>query len=443
MPLKSKSRPPVEVFIDIPALYPAQQHVRDNAKRFNVLAWGRRGGKTTFGYDLVTETVIAMSHEEQIIRTLLSGGKVGYFGPNFIILDPVWNFYVDAFKPLVIDKDETKRHMKLATGGEFECWSMHSDAIIVARSRDYDRVIVDEAAHINNLKRRLEKEILPTLIDRTGDLWLFSSTNGEDDFKYYYDLGQNPNEPDWFSSKLRTWENPYLPKKERDRVYKLAEVDGDPVARQEYGAEFLAGTDNFVQAAWVDALTLNADWWKPLDPRSPICVGIDVGAKNDLFSITGWGRDTVTRKYKPMFAKLFHPEELTGPGGGVSFDGPKQFLRDVARSYQVLTFAYDPYQAWGLADDLWKEGIGIFEDFPQGQKRVLSDSLFYTLIRDREIEMSLHSEEHKELAQHIKNANAKIEGEDKRRLVKRTDSLKIDGAVSSSMAIFSLQAYGI
>jgi hypothetical protein len=30
----------------------------------------------------------------------------------------------------------------------------------------------------------------------------------------------------------------------------------------------------------------------------------------------------------------------------------------------------------------------------------------------------------KEMAQHIKNANAKIEGEDKRRLVKRNDALE-------------------
>jgi hypothetical protein len=435
--------PTTEIFIDIPALYPAQQYVKDHAKRYNVLAWGRRGGKTTFGYDLVTETVIAMSHEEQIIRTLMSGGKVGYFGPNFIILDPVWNFYVNGFKPLIVDKDETKKSMKLRTGGEFECWSMHSEAIIVARSRDYDRVIVDEAAHINNLKRRLEKEILPTLIDRTGDLWLFSSTNGEDDFKEYFDKGQDPNEPEWFSSKLPTWENPYLPKKERDRVYKLAVIDGDPVARQEYGAEFINGSDNFVPVSWVDACGLNNDWWKPLDPYTPICVGIDVGTKNDLFAITGWGRDGETRKYKPAFVKIFHPEDLTTGGGIVTFAKPKEFLRSVARNYHVLTFAYDPYQCQGMADDLYQEGLGMFEEFTQGQKRTLADSLLYTLIRDRDLEWSLYDEDCKEMAQHIKNANAKIEGEDKRRLVKRNDNLKIDAAVASAMSIASLQEFNV
>jgi hypothetical protein len=421
--------PATEIFIDIPALYEKQQYVRDNARRNNCLAWGRRSGKTTFGSDLVIETVIDQRQ------------PLGWFAPDFKILDPVWNYYVKLFAPLTIDKDETKRYLELQGGGIFECWSMQSG--IVARSRKYKRAIVDEAAFVQDLKKRLEYEVMPTLIDLTGDLWMFSSTNGEDDFKSFYDLGASGNDPDWFSNQVKTWENPFLPKKERDRVYRLAEIDRDPMARQEYGAEFLAGQANFVSAAWVDACSLNADHWQPLDPYAPICVGIDVGAKNDLFAITGWGRDMQSRKYKPAFVKIFHPEDLTTGNGKVNFDKPKEFLRQVARNYHILNFAYDPYQAWGLADDLTQEGIGYFEEFPQGQKRVMADSLLYTLIRDMQIELYMHDQAHMELAQHIKNADAKIEGEDKRRLVKRTDTLKIDSAVSSAMSIFALQSYNV
>ena len=66
-----------EVNIQIPALYKAQRYVRENARRHNVLAWGRRGGKTTFGSDLVTETCIDR------------GGKLGYFGLDTGLLNPV------------------------------------------------------------------------------------------------------------------------------------------------------------------------------------------------------------------------------------------------------------------------------------------------------------------------------------------------------------------
>lgn len=424
MPLASS---PKEIFIDIPALYPAQQYVRDHAARNTVLAWGRRAGKTTFGTDLVIETVVDQ------------GAPLGWFAPDFKILDPVWNYYVKLFAPITVDKDETKRYLELRTGGIFECWSMLSG--IVARSRQYKRAIVDEAGHIDNFKSRFEYEIGATLLDQIGDAWLFSSTNGDNDFKYYYDLGKNPNEPDWASFHLETWKNPYLPSKERERVRKLCEVDQDPVARQEYGAEFIDGTESFVPAVWVDACGMGREWWKPLDFHTPICVGIDVGLKNDLFAIEGWGRDQDSRKYKPVFSKIFHPEELTTGGGIITFAKPKEFLRQVARDFHILCFAYDPHQCQGMADDLRMEGIPNFVEFPQGSKRTLGDSLLYTLIRDREIEFNMYDESHVEMAQHLKNANSKIEGEDKRRLVKRNDSLKIDGAVSCSMAIYSLQSY--
>jgi hypothetical protein len=70
-------------------------------RRNNVLAWGRRAGKTTFGSDLVIETVIDQRQ------------PLGWFAPDFKILDPVWNYYVNLFAPLTVDKDETKRYLEL------------------------------------------------------------------------------------------------------------------------------------------------------------------------------------------------------------------------------------------------------------------------------------------------------------------------------------------
>lgn len=376
---------------------------------------------------------------DRLIEPMLNGYPAGWFAPSYKILDDAWRYFKLVLGPVTKKKDETAHFIELVTGGELECWSM--DSGIVARSRKYKEVGVDEAAQIADLKNRWEFEIRPTLVDFQGGAWFGSTPNGEGDFQEIYNFMRT--DPEWMSWQMPSWTNTFLPKKERENMRRMVEVEQDPVARQEYGAEFVASSQGFVPPAWVDACTLNADHYRPLDPSTPICVGIDVGAKNDLFAITGWGRDQQTRKYKPAFVKIFHPEDLGGVEGKVNFDKPKEFLREVARNFYVLCFAYDPYQAWGLADDLYQEGIGIFEEFPQGQKRVMADSLLYTLIRDRQIELFLHSAEHGELAQHIKNADAKIEGEDKRRLVKRTDKLKIDSAVSSAMGIFSLQDYNV
>lgn len=413
--------------LQLPRLHLGQREIIRNQSRFNVTANGRRWGKTYLMGD-------------RLIKPMLDGYPVGWFAPTYKILDDAWRYMKKVLDPVIRKKDETDYYIELITGGKIEFWSMDKGGI-VARSRKYKEVALDECGQILDLERRFEYEIRPTLIDYQGGAWFGGTPNGITDFLKYFE--KEKSDPEWKSWQKPSWENPLLPLKEREEMKHRALVEEDPVARQEYGAEFLDSDQGFVPGAWVDALLLNADWWKPLDPGSLICVGIDVAAKNDLFSITGWGRDQVTRKYKPMFARLFHPEELGSGDGRVDFSKPKQFLRDIAKSYHVLEFAYDPYQAWGLVDDLWHENIGNFQEFPQGQQRVLSDSLFYTLIRDMQIEMYLHDEGHKELAQHIKNANAKIEGEDKRRLVKRSDTLKIDSSVSSSMAIWALQSYGV
>lgn len=376
---------------------------------------------------------------DRLILPALEGYPIGWFAPTYKVLDDAWLYLAATLEPLIKVKNKSAYFIELITGGKIEFWSM--DSGLVARSRKYKKVAIDEAAQIGNLIYRWEHEIRPTLVDYEGGAWFGSTPDGINDFQDVFNYQDS--DPEWKSWQMPSWTNTFLPLKEREEMQHKAEVLMDPAARQEYGAEFIDGSEGFVPAAWVDACALNNDWWKPLDPYTPICVGIDVGTKNDLFAITGWGRDSQTRKYKPAFVKIFHPEDLTTGGGIVNFNKPKDFLRQVARNYHVLTFAYDPYQCAGMADDLYQEGLGMFEEFTQGQKRTLADSLLYTLIRDRELEWNLYDEDAREMAQHIKNANAKIEGEDKRRLVKRNDGLKIDSAVSSSMAIFAIQSFNV
>lgn len=422
------------VNLTIPKPYAQQQAFLDQRKRYNAACWGRRAGKTSMSPQLMCETLLG--------RRNSGGGKLGWFWPNYKVVEPFWNYYVELFYKVTTDKDESDHYLKLKTGGVLEAWSFGVGGVM-ARSRDYDRAIIEECRENPNLKSRWEMEIRPTLIDHTGDAYFFSTPNGDDDFKTLFDLGDGGVDPEWNSNRMPTWDNPYLPRAERERVKYQAEVIQDPVARQEYGAEFVSTADAFVSPNWVDACAQPNDWWQPLDPYTPICVGIDVGLKNDCFAICGWGRDVITRKYKCAFSRIFHPEELSSGPGIVSFAKPKEYLRHVSRDYHILEFAYDPHQAQGMADDLRQEGLQQFVEYPQGTKRTLGDSLLYTLVRDALLEFKLHDSDHAEMAQHIKNANAKIEGEDKRRMVKRTDMLKIDAGISTSMALWSLQSYNV
>lgn len=412
--------------IQLPRPHTGQKKIIGEAKRFNVLACGRRFGKT-----------IVMA--DRLIQPVLEGYPIGWFAPTYKVLDDAWLYLAAVLEPLIKVKNKAAYFIELVTGGKIEFWSM--DSGLVARSRKYKKVAIDEAAQIPNLIYRWDREIRPTLVDFEGGAWFGSTPDGMNDFLDVFNFQDT--DPEWQSWQMPSWTNTFLPLKERKEMQYKAEVLHDPAARQEYGAEFISSEEGFVPPQWVDACGLAGEWWQPLTPVTPICVGIDAGYKSDTFAISGQGRDYRTDKYKPAFVKIFQPAELVDGNGTISFAKPKQFLRDVARQFHVISFAYDPYQLINMAGELENEGVGMFEQFPQTTKRALGDQFFYEVIRDRTWEYNMFDSEHKELVQHIKNANSKIEAGEKRRMVKRTDKLKIDSAVATSMALYALQSYNV
>jgi hypothetical protein len=411
--------------LHLPQPHAGQRAIIAQARRFNVLVCGRRYGKTILMAD-------------RLIRPLLQGYPVGWFAPTYKVLDDAWLYLKAILAPLIKTKDEADHFIELTTSGKIEFWSL--DSGIVARSRKYKRVVVDEAAQEPNLLKRWQAEIRPTLVDFEGGAWFGSTPNGINDF-YDFFLKGDGSDPEWMSWQKPSWDNPYLPLKERQEMRKKVEVDQDPVARQEYGAEFVSSEEGFVQPGWVDACALWGDHWQPLDRSTPICVGLDAASKSDTFAISGQGREPETRKYKTAFVKVFQPEELVNERGIITFARPKQFIKDIAHTYHVISFVYDPYQLISTAGELFEEGLALFEEFPQGTKRAMADQLLYELIRDQNWNYS--GVEHELLAQHIKNANAKIEAGEKRRMVKRTDKLKIDAGVATSMSLMALQNYNV
>jgi hypothetical protein len=399
--------------IILPALYPAQQTVKEHARRYNVLCWGRRAGKTTYGADRVVRI------------SVVNGGQFGWFAPNYKVLNPVWDYFKELFAPLTIDKDEQGHLLKLITGGSLECWSM--DSGLVARSRKYHGTAVDEAAFTPNLLRRWEKEIAPTLVDYRGTADFYSTPDGHNDFETLFN--NSLTNSDWASFKVPSWENPFLPEDERERVRYLAEVVGDPVARQEYGAEFMDAVDVFVPADWWD---MCFDYNLPaLTEYDPLYIALDAGVSSDCFALVA-----VSKSYNQFFvrhAQIWQPPK----GGKIDFSQPEQVLRDLIQTNRVARIVYDPYQLHDMATRLDKEGLGYFEPLQQGQPRLIADKFLQDIIREKR----LHHSNQPDLSQHVKNANAKLAG-DKLRIVKRTESLKIDAAVALSMACYSANESG-
>lgn len=210
-----------QVEIEVPALHPAQQQIVDESKRFNVLACGRRFGKSLLGIELIVEPA-------------LEGFPVGWFSPTHKMLAEVWREARNILQPVIARTAVQEHRMELITGGVIDMWSL--DAADSTRGRKYKRVVVDEAAMVPDFQNAWQAVITPTLADYVGDAFWLSTPRGMNFFKQGFDNGQDPLQPEWASWHFPTSANPRIKQSEIDfQREQLPEL----IFKQEYLAEFL------------------------------------------------------------------------------------------------------------------------------------------------------------------------------------------------------------
>lgn len=405
----------------LPRPHPAQlKIIRESTNvRYKVVCNGRRWGKSILGIDRLTPVIMA-------------GYPVGWFSGSDKVLDDAWRETIRMLYNAITYKNEVDRRIEFVTGGSLEMWSLK--APLVARSRKYKEVVIDEAALCKTLRERWDYEIRPTLLDYAGGAWFLSTPQGFDDFKALFDLGdpRQPLDAEWRSWQMPTWSNPHLPKEEMERIKRLCDI-GDRAALQEYGADFIASEDVFVPPEWLDACSIYGGM-PPMRPNQPIIVGLDAASVSDTFAIVGIYRDWSNGgRYSTAFVRVFEPQELR-EGSIISFSKPRAFVAALKQSYHVVAYVYDPFQMVDFAGQGMLDGLGFFHQMNQGQDRLFADRHFYEIIRDGRF--AFDGQAHQVLGQHIKNANSKLT-DDKLRMIKRKDELKIDAGVAASMACYA------
>jgi len=208
----------VEIEIKLSQLHPAQQKVRNEAKRFNVLCCGRRWGKSELATDILCDTA-------------LDGFPLGYFTPTYKLLDGTYRECISILEPLITRKNE-HQFIELKGGGKIDFWSLENE--MAGRSRKYKSVVVDEAAFTKNLHQIWTESIRATLTDLKGDAWFLSTPRGKNDFFKLFMRGKQE-EPNWASWQMSTYTNPFIDPSEIDD----AKADLPALAfSQEYMAEF-------------------------------------------------------------------------------------------------------------------------------------------------------------------------------------------------------------
>ena len=245
--------------------HPAQQMILNEAKRWNVVALGRRAGKSTLALHLLADTA-------------LHSKPAGYFAPTYKLLAEFWREVRAILEPVTRMKSEQDHRLELITGGTLECWSL--DDPNPARGRKYGLIVVDEAAMVRDLMEIWQLALRPTLTDLAGGAWFMSTPRGLNDFWSLYQQGQDPLQKEWASWQMPTSVNPFIATSEL--VAAQAELPEKAWA-QEYRAEFLQleGGGVFRGVSAVARL-------QPAPPERghQYVIGVDWGRTNDFTAIS-------------------------------------------------------------------------------------------------------------------------------------------------------------
>lgn len=299
-----------EATISLSRPHEAQRQVLAEAARFNVLACGRRWGKTVLGANLA-------------LQAALGGRPVGWFHPTYKMLGDVWRDVTRRVKqmpPELYTLNVQDKRIDLATGGIIEFWSL--DSPDGPRGRKYARVIVDEAAMIRELEEAWTAALRPLLTDYRGDAWFMSTPRG---MNYFHRLWSKGGEGDWRSWQMPTAANPYMPPDEIDAA--KDELPADTFA-QEFRAEFIADAANpfgieairrCVRSDLPDAAGDVAAWGIDLAKSSDWTVAIGLDAGGCVRAFQRWQSDwqNTVRRVAAMIGETPAVVDSTGVGDAI------------------------------------------------------------------------------------------------------------------------------
>lgn len=178
----------------------------------------------------------------------------------------------------------------------------------------------------------------------------------------------------------------------------------------------------------------------PVNSNELMITAADAGVSGDCFAFVGVTKHpTRPGCYAARLCKLWKPEK----GKKLVFEHPDQtendklpdgFITNACKNNKIKFIEYDPYQLHSLATkhNLARKSA-FWDEFPQGAQRLEADVGLQRAIIDSKIYIDASLSD---LIQHIKNADAETNDDNKLRLVKRNQSLKIDAAVCLSMALY-------
>lgn len=166
----------------------------------------------------------------------------------------------------------------------------------------------------------------------------------------------------------------------------------------------------------------------PLDQHTPIVLGVDAGESSDTFAIVGVGRHPAdSTRLAVRFSRVYVPDGQT-----LNFDQIEQDIIQICKHHAVVELSYDRFLLGQTMRRLAGKVPCPMEPFSQAGDRLEADKALRDAILARTL---AHDGSHSDLRQHLDNANVRASADGRQvRIVKRTQSKKVDAAVTLSMA---------
>jgi hypothetical protein len=259
------------VEVSLPGLHTAQQKVERERKRFNVIACGRRWGKTKY----LTRAMAV---------TMLKGQKYGYFAATYKLQTEVWDELHSRLNH-VADCRKSESRIVFPNGGLIEFWTLTDpDA---GRSRKYHRIGVDEGGLVKDLETKWYEAIRPTLTDFKGEADFAGTPKGRNFFHTGFVLGQDPLNEEWASWQMPTVTNPFIDPLEVEAARVGVNGSGGMPERafqQEYLAVFLEDAGGVFRKVRLAVSDRKQD--EPPQPGRSYQIGLDLARVEDFTVIT-------------------------------------------------------------------------------------------------------------------------------------------------------------
>lgn len=251
-----------QMTVTLPKLHSGQCRVWDSPARFNVLAAGRRWGKTRLG-------------ALRCVTVGLRGRRAWWVAPSYPMASIGWRLIkrLSANIPGA-EKHEVDRSVIYPGGGQVQVKSADNPDSL--RGEGLDLLILDECAFIK--EAAWAEALRPALSDRQGKAIFISTPKGRNWFWRLWQRGAEGGE--WQAWQLPTSSNPYIQPEEIEAARQMLP---ERIFRQEYLAEFIDdGAGVFRRVA--DAT--NAQAQDGAIQGHQYVMGVDWGKHNDFTVLT-------------------------------------------------------------------------------------------------------------------------------------------------------------